>query len=118
MNLVSPLYTLIWSSTYPTNDLLKKSPKITRPGHITIQQMALEIQAKWKVLPLEVDKGETKFIEKIIEVAKEKKYFEEMWDKQVHVSKVVVKDTSSVEIKRLINVYQKNTNFHSSMTAE
>ena len=31
---------------------------------------------------------------------------------------MVGKDTSAVEIKRLINVSQKHTNFHSSMTAE
>ena len=41
-----------------------------------------------------------------------------MWCKKVHVSKVVGKDTLAVEIKRLINVSQKHTNFHSSMTAE
>ena len=41
-----------------------------------------------------------------------------MWGKQVHVSKVVGKDTSAVKIKRLINFSQKHTNFHSSMTAE
>ena len=41
-----------------------------------------------------------------------------MWGKQVYVSKVVGKDTSAVEIKRLINVSQKHTNIHSSMTAE
>ena len=41
-----------------------------------------------------------------------------MWGKQVHVSKVVGKDTLAVEIKRLINVSQKHTNFHSSMTVE
>ena len=41
-----------------------------------------------------------------------------MWVKQVHVSKVVRKDNSAVEIKRLINVSQKHTKFHSSMTAE
>ena len=41
-----------------------------------------------------------------------------MWGKQVHFSKVVGKDTLSVEIKRLINVSQKHTNFHSSMTVE
>ena len=50
-----------------------------------------------KVLHLEVDKGETKFIEKLIEVTKEKKHFEEMWGKQVHVSKVVGKETSEVD---------------------
>ena len=41
-----------------------------------------------------------------------------MWGKQVHVSKVVGKDTLTVDIKRLINVSQKHTNFQSSMTAE
>ena len=41
-----------------------------------------------------------------------------MWGKQVHGIKVVGKDNSAVEIKRLINVSQKHTNFHSSMTAE
>ena len=65
-----------------------------------------------------MDKGETKFIDKIIEVEKEKKYFEEMWGKQVHVSKVVGKDTLAVEIKRLINVSQKHKEFYSSMIAE
>ena len=54
----------------------------------------------------------------LLKLQKEKKYFEEMWGKHVHVSKVVGKDTSEVEIKRLINVSQKHTNFHSSMTAE
>ena len=41
-----------------------------------------------------------------------------MWGKQVHVSNVVGKDTSTMAIKCLINVSQKHTNFHSSMTAE
>ena len=41
-----------------------------------------------------------------------------MWGKKVHVSKVVGKETLEVAIKRLINVSQKHTNFHSSMTAE
>ena len=41
-----------------------------------------------------------------------------MWGKQVHVSKVVGKDTSAVDIKRLINVSQKHRKFRSSMTAE
>ena len=96
----------------------KNVPKL--PGQDTqkFNNWPWKIQANWKVLHIEVDKGETKFIEKLIEVAKEKKYFEEMWGKQVHVSKGVVKDTSAVEIKRLINVSQKHTNFHSSMTAE
>ena len=71
-----------------------------------------------KILHLEVEKGETIFIEKLIEVAKETKYFEEMWSKQVHVSKVVGKDTMTIHIKRIINVSQKHTNFHSSITAE
>ena len=77
-----------------------------------------KIQANRKILHIEVDKGETKFIEKLIEVAKEKKYFEEIWGKQLHVIKVMGKDTSAVEIKLLINVSQKHTNFNSSMTAE
>ena len=41
-----------------------------------------------------------------------------MRGKKLHVSKVVGKDTSEVEIKRLIHVSQKHTHFHSSMTAE
>ena len=41
-----------------------------------------------------------------------------MWGKQVHISKMVGKDTLAVEIKYIINVSQKHTNFHSSMTAE
>ena len=41
-----------------------------------------------------------------------------MWGGKLHFRKVVVKDTLTVEIKRLINVSQKHTNFHSSMTAE
>ena len=41
-----------------------------------------------------------------------------MWGKQVHISKVVGKDTLAVEIEPLINVSQKHTNFHSIMKAE
>ena len=41
-----------------------------------------------------------------------------MWDKQVHAIKVVGKDTLAVEIKGLIDVFQKHKIFHSSMTAE
>ena len=84
----------------------KKVPKL--PGQDTQQfnNWTWKIQANRKVLHLKVDKRETKFIEKLIEVAKENKYFEEMWGKKVHVSKVVGKDTSAEEIKRLINVYQ------------
>ena len=70
------------------------------------------------MLHLEVDKGWINFIEKIIEVAKEKKLFEEMWGKQVHVSKVVEKDTLVVDIEHFIDVYQKHTNFYSSILVE
>ena len=70
------------------------------------------------MLHLEVDKGEIKSIEKLIEVAKKKKLFEEMWGKKLRVSKLVGKYTSVVAIKRLINVSQKHANFHSIMTAE
>ena len=103
---------------FPPMTFCKNFPKL--PGQVTSQlnNWPWKIQVNRRVLHLEVDKGETKFIEKIIEFAKEKKYFEEMWGKQVHVSKVVGKDTSAVEIKHLINVSQKHTNFHSSMTAE
>ena len=41
-----------------------------------------------------------------------------MWGKQVHIIKLVGKDTSAVAIKRLINLSQNRTNFHSSITAE
>ena len=56
----------------------KNVPKL--PGQDTQQfnNWPWKIQANRRVLHLEVDKGETKFIEKLIEFAKEKKYFEEM----------------------------------------
>ena len=41
-----------------------------------------------------------------------------MWGKKLHVSKVVGKYTSAVEIKLIINVSLKHTNFHSSVTEE
>ena len=80
----------------PPMTFWKNVPKL--PGQDTQQfnNWPWKIQANRKVLLLEVDKGETKFVEKLIEVAKEKEYFEEMWGKQVHVSKVVGKDTSAV----------------------
>ena len=56
------------------------------------------------MLHIEVDKGNIKFIEKLIEVAKETKLFGEMWGKKVQVSKVIGKDISEVAIKCLINV--------------
>ena len=65
-----------------------------------------KVQANQKVLHIEVDKEEIKFIAKLIEFAKEKKLFEEMWGGKVHVSKVVGKYTSEVSIKRLIYVPQ------------
>ena len=86
----------IWNSTYPPNDFSKNVPKLPRQDTQQFNNWSWKIQANRKVIHLEVDKGETKFIEKPIEFAKEKKYFEEMWGKQVHVSKVVGKDTSAV----------------------
>ena len=53
------------------------------------------------MIHLKVDKGEIKFITKLIEVAKEKKFFEEMWGIPVNARKVVGKDTLVVAIKRL-----------------
>ena len=96
----------------PPMTFSKNVPKL--PGQDTSQfnNQPWKIQANKKVLHIEVDKGETKFIEKLIEVSKEKKCFEEMWGKQVSGSKLVVQDTSSVEIKRLIYVSKKRTNFH------
>ena len=102
----------------PPTTFRKNIPKL--PGQDTQQfnNWPWKIQTNRKVLHLEVDKRETKLIEKLIEVTKEKKYFEEMRGKQVHVSKVVGKDTLAVEIKRLINVSQKHKEFYSSMIAE
>ena len=57
----------------PTMTFRKNVPKL--PGQDTQQfkNWPWKIQANRKVLHLEVDKGETKFIERLIEVAKEKK---------------------------------------------
>ena len=54
----------------------KNIPKL--PGQDTqkFNNQPWKIQANQKVLHIEVDKGETKFIEKLNEVAKEKKSFE------------------------------------------
>ena len=70
------------------------------------------------MIHLDGDKGGIKINEKLIEVAKENRLFEEMWGKQVHVIKLVVKDTSAVVIKHLINVSQNHTNFHPSIIEE
>ena len=96
--------------TYPPIDFSKNVPKLPDQDTQQFNNWPWKIQANRKMLHLEVDKGETKFIEKLVEVAKEKKYFEEMWGKQVHVSKVVGKDTLAVENEPLINVSQNHTN--------
>ena len=94
------------SRPIPRMTFRKNVPKLLGQDTQQFNNWPRKIQANWKVLRLELDKGETKFIEKLIEVAKENKYFEVIWGKKVHVSKVVGKDTSEVEIKRLINVSQ------------
>ena len=106
------------SRIIPPMTFRNNAPKLPGQDTSQLKKLPFKVQGNRKVLHLEVDKKETKFIERLIEVAKEKNYFKDMWGRQVHVSKVVGKDTSPVEVKRLINVSQKHTNFHASMTAE
>ena len=96
----------------PPMTFWKKVPKLPDQDTSQFNNFPWKIQANRKVLHLKVDKGETKIIEKLIEVAKEKKYFEGMWGKQVHVSKLVGKETLAVEIKRLINVSKNIRTFN------
>ena len=60
----------------PPMTFRKNVPKL--PGQDTQQSnnWPWKIHANQKVLHLKVDNGETKFNEKLIEIAKEKKYFE------------------------------------------
>ena len=50
----------------------KNVPKLPGQGTQQFNIWTWKIQANRKVLHIEVDKGETRFIEKLIEVAKEK----------------------------------------------
>ena len=50
--------------------------------------------------------------------SKKRNYLSKYGAKKVQVSKVLGKETSALEIKCLINVSQKHTKFHASMTAE
>ena len=74
----------------PTMSFRNNFPKLIGQDISQFKKWPWKVQANRKVLHLKVDNGEITFIEKLIEVAKEKKLFKEIWGKQVHVSKVVL----------------------------
>ena len=67
------------------------------------------------MLHIECDKGHSKLIKGLVEVANDEGLFEWIWDKQVHPSQVVNNDLSVAELRCLTQWSQCHTNFCSSM---
>ena len=108
----------LWQGNIPLTTWRKNVPRIPGQDTSKFKGWAQRLQYNRKVLHIECDKGHSKIICNLVEVAKDEGLFKRMWGSQVHAAAVVDKETTAGELKRLTKMSQTHTNFHSSMTTE
>jgi hypothetical protein len=107
------------NSTLPTLELcLLLNPKT--PGQDTshYNKLSWRAQANRKIYHVECDRGYATEIKRLAQFPKESNLVSEIWGKHAHVSKVVDKDLTPSEIKRLMRVTQVHCNYQCSMILE
>jgi hypothetical protein len=106
------------NSILPALELCLQNPKLPGQDMSHFSKMSWRAQANRKAFHLECNRRLAANIKKLTQLAKESNLVTQMWGKHTHISKVVDKDSTSSEIKRLIKVAQLHTNYQCSMLLE
>jgi hypothetical protein len=106
-----PMEDLPSNSTLPALELRLQNPKLSGQDMSHFSNMSWRAQANWKAFHLECNCQFASNIKKLTQLAKESNLVTKMWGKHTHISKVVDKDSTPSEIKRLIKVAQSHTNY-------
>jgi hypothetical protein len=110
---------LLSNSTLPALELHLQNPKLPGQDMSHFSKMSWRAQAaNRKAFHLECDSRFAANIKKLTQLVKESNRVTKMWGKHAHISKVVDKDSTPSEIKRLIKVTQSHTNYQCSMLLE
>jgi hypothetical protein len=105
-------------SSLPAIKLRLLTPKLPGQDTLHLSKLSWKAQANRKVFHIECDSRYSAEIKRLTQFAKEHNLVKEMWGKHAHVSKVVDKDLSPSEIRRLMRVSQVHTNYQCSMLLE
>jgi hypothetical protein len=93
-------------------------PKTPWTGHLHFSKLSWKAQANRKVFHVECNSRYSVEIKRLTQFAKEHNLVKDMWRKHAHISKVVDKDSTPSEIRRLMRVSQVHTNYQCSMLLE
>jgi hypothetical protein len=108
----------------PTDSILSamvihlQNPKLPGQDTSNYSKLSWRVQANQEVYHVECDRCYAANIKQLAQVAKEANMVTKMWGKHTHVSKVIDKNSTPSEIKRLIKVAQRHTNYQCSMLLE
>jgi hypothetical protein len=94
------------------------NPKTLGQDMSQYNKLSWRAQANRKVFHVECDHRFTTNIKHLAQFAKDYKLISKMWGKHAHASKVVDKDSTPSEIKRLARVTQVHCNYQCSMILE
>jgi hypothetical protein len=106
------------NSTLPVMEICLQNPKLPGQDPSNYNKLSWRVQANHKVYHVECNRRFATDIKLLAQVAKEVGFVTKMWGKHAHVSKVVDKSSTPSEIKRLIKVSQRHTNYQCSMLLE
>jgi hypothetical protein len=103
------------NSSIPALELCLINPKLPSKETSQYNKLSWRAQANRKAYHVECDRCFATNIKQLAQLAKDSNYVSEMWGKHAHISEVVDNDSTPSEIKRLMSVAQKHTNYQCSM---
>ena len=106
------------NSTLPAMEIRLQNPKLPGQDTSEFSKLSWRVQACRKVYHVECDQKFASDIKRLAQVAKEANFVTKMWGKHAHITEVVDKSSTPSEIKRLVKVSMRHTNYNNSMLVE
>ncbi len=118
MDFMWPFDMLLGDDPIPPFELRLQVPKLPGQDVSHFNKLPWLAQQNHKVYHVECDKRARSDLRRLIQYAKEFKMVRNMWGRHAHVSEVVDKTLSHSDIKRLVKVAMRHTNYQCSMVLE
>jgi len=118
MEFLWPSGALVGDDPIPPFELRLQVPKLPGQDVSHFNKLPWMAQQNRKVFHLECDRQVCTDMKRLIQFAKEFKLVRKMWGRHAHISETVEKTSPQSDIKRLVKVAMRHTNYQCSMTLE
>ncbi len=118
MEFLWPLELLLGDDPIPPFELCLQVPKLPGQDVLHFNKLPWMAQQNRKVYHIECDRQVRSDMKRLIQYAKEFKLVQKMWGHHAHLSKTVDLTSPQSDIKRLVEVAMRHTNYQCSMTLE